>query len=1395
MLGYFRGGCIVLGVLCGIAAAQMPLDTFVNFETPQIHPLALSPDGMTLAACNTADGRLELFSLAGGSPQWVASVPVGIDPVAVRFRTADEAWVVNHISDSVNIVSISQRSVVRTLRTLDEPTDVVFATANVGPVEHQIAFIACSQVNKVLAINASDPAAPFPLTWQVPFNGNMAVLTIDGEDPRALAVSPDGRFVYAAIFESGNRSTILAGGADDGGTINFPPNVVDDSNTPHGTMNPPFNTENGFFPPKNPANGTPPKVGLIVKQDAGGAWRDDTGADWTSFVSGVNAAQSGRPIGWTLLDHDLAVIDTFSGQISYVDGLMNLNMNLAVNPVSGNIAVIGTDATNEIRFEPVISGKFLRVNVAMVRPSGQLDTLADMNAAHILNYTQRRIPQSERNKSIGDPRGIAWTSDGKKAWVTGRGSNNVIVVDEQGRRAGIAPTIPVGEGPTGIVLDETRGKAYVLNHFGASISVINMDTEIETARVGFFDPTPQSIRVGRKHLYDTHKTSGLGQIACASCHIDARMDRLAWDLGDPAGDIKNLDNLNLFGNIPGSNLLGTFQPFHPMKGPMVTQTLQGIIGHEPLHWRGDRLGLEEFNPAFVGLQGDDVMLTPAEMQEFEDFLATIHFPPNPFRNKDNSLPTNLPLEGHYVPPRFGAPPGTPLPNGNAVRGLALYRDQNRKLDGGILACVTCHTLPSGNGPDARWNGTQMAPIPVGPMGEHHLMLVQIDGSTNVSIKVAQLRNLYDKVGMNMNTTISRAGFGFLHDGSVDSLERFVSEGAFNTANPQEAADLTALMLAFSGSDFNVVPAGGFLEVPGAPSDDAHAAVGMQTTLVGGMGIGEVQQLVALVDASNRIDLVAKAKIGNDPRGWWYTNRQWRSDSRVDGRTWTLASFFEIAAQGSPVTFTVVASNTGRRLGIDRDLDDCFDFDEILANTSPTNPNERCAEGEGEGEGEGEPEGEDTTPPVIALLGPTNMTHPCGNVFADPGASAFDDRDGNLTSQIVRTGTVQFGVLGVYTLTYAVSDAAGNTAQAQRTVQVVDITGPIITLQGPADFALPCGAPFNDPGATANDACSGPRPVVVQGGPVNTQLPGNYVLTYTAADALGNQAAPVQRVVRVVDAQGPTITLIGPSVITVNCGGPFDDPGATAQDACEGNVSSRVTVSGALNLNAPGVYTLSYTATDSSGNLSPAVTRRVTVADTQPPAITLLGANPLTVDCGTAYVDPGATANDACAGAVNVNVDASGVDTSVPGSYRVRFSAADNAGNAAIAERMVHVAGTACSDLDGDGLPDAWETQYFASLAFGANDDNDSDGLNNQQEFNRGTDPTKRDSDGDGVSDGDEVRGGSDPLDPNSKPPKGALSCSGAGGGHDDGIAGDLGTVVLLVAGLLLLRLRFRAQAV
>ncbi|MBZ4411713.1 hypothetical protein K8640_26195 [Myxococcus sp. XM-1-1-1] len=910
--------CFVALLLPGRSHAS---ESFVNWETPHVHPLDLTPDGRLLLAVNTADNRLLVFDTTSRKGlALLASIPVGLDPVSVRARSNTEAWVVNHVSDSVSIVDLRRATVTATVHTDDEPADVVFA----GRPER--AFITCSQVNRVLVV---DPRRPDATPHR---------LTLKGEDPRALAVSPDGRFVYAAIFESGNGTTILGGGSliPDA----YPPNAVSDARGPYGGVNPPPNAGTSFVPARNPSNPPPPPVGLIVRKNGRGQWFDDNRGDWTDLVSGVNASASGRLQGWDLPDRDLAIIDTASLDVTYATRLMNLNMALAVHP-SGTVTVVGTDARNEVRFEPNVNGRFLRVLMATVdprRPSSS--TVKDLNPH--LDYATPTVPQSVRDLSIGDPRGVVWNARGTRAFVTGLGSNNVVAVGQGGSRLG---QVEVGEGPTGIVLDAERERLYVLNHFGASISVLNADRLEELSRVAFFDPSPKAIKVGRKHLYDTHKTSGLGHVSCASCHVDGRMDRLAWDLGDPSGTVKALDGQNLGMGLP----LPPFEAWHPMKGPMTTQTLQDIIGKEPLHWRGDRASLEEFNPAFEGLQGDDTQLTPREMSELRSFLATLTFPPNPFRNLDNSLPRDLPLPGHYTTGRF-APVGTPLPNGDATRGLALFRPP-RLLAQGLFACNTCHTFPSGLAVSMQWNGAMWMPLPKGAMGESHHALVSTDGSTNVTLKVPQLRNLYEKVGMELTQKESLAGFAFIHDGSVDSLSRFITEPTFNPESDQEVADLTALLLSFAGSELPRGSATDMFLPPGPDSKDSHAAVGQQVTLSSATPAQFVRvlQFMSLAE-QGKVGLVAKGVRQGEPRGFTYEgNGVFQSDRASE----KVGAYLLLAGirPGAELTYTVVPAGSERRIGVDQDEDGMLDRDELDRGRRPDRPYDgrHLVEAEGAGQ--------------------------------------------------------------------------------------------------------------------------------------------------------------------------------------------------------------------------------------------------------------------------------------------------------------------------------------------------------------------------------------------------------------------------------------------------------------
>ena len=155
-----------------------------------------------------------------------------------------------------------------------------------------------------------------------------------------------------------------------------------------------------------------------------------------------------------------------------------------------------------------------------------------------------------------------------------------------------------------------------------------------------------------------------------------------------------------------------------------------------------------------------------------------------------------------------------------------------------------------------------------------------------------------------------------------------------------------------------------------------------------------------------------------------------------------------------------------------------------------------------------------------------------------------------------------------------------------------------------------------------------------------------------------------------DTTAPVITITGSASINHEQGTTYTDEGATATDAVDGSVT--VSTSGSVD-DAAGTYTITYSATDSSGNAATA-TRTVIVADTIAPIITLNGAAAVTHEQGTTYVDEGATATDSVDTTVEV-VTTGAVNAAIAGEYTLTYTATDQAGNASSATRTVVVSDT------------------------------------------------------------------------------------------------------------------------
>ncbi|HVG63525.1 MAG TPA: DUF5011 domain-containing protein [Hyalangium sp.] len=319
---------------------------------------------------------------------------------------------------------------------------------------------------------------------------------------------------------------------------------------------------------------------------------------------------------------------------------------------------------------------------------------------------------------------------------------------------------------------------------------------------------------------------------------------------------------------------------------------------------------------------------------------------------------------------------------------------------------------------------------------------------------------------------------------------------------------------------------------------------------------------------------------------------------------------------------------------------------------------------------------DTLAPSLSLRGDAQQRLECGvGSYSEAGVLASDACAGDLSSRVTVSGQVNAAAVGNYTVNYSVADGAGHSASASRTVSVTDTLAPSISLVGAPSMRLECAVDsFVNPGATAVDACSGNlTPAIATSGSVNTGAVGNYAVNYRVADGAGLSATAV-RTVQVADTRAPSLTLNGASSMTLECGmGSYNEAGATAADACMGNLTSSIVTSGTVNTAARGTYTKSYSVADASGNVASA-SRTVSVTDTRAPSISLVGSENMRVRRGGTFTDPGATATDACSGNLTSAIVRSGsVNTAVTGTYSLRYSVADAVGLSAAATRTVTVA--------------------------------------------------------------------------------------------------------------------------
>jgi hypothetical protein len=213
--------------------------------------------------------------------------------------------------------------------------------------------------------------------------------------------------------------------------------------------------------------------------------------------------------------------------------------------------------------------------------------------------------------------------------------------------------------------------------------------------------------------------------------------------------------------------------------------------------------------------------------------------------------------------------------------------------------------------------------------------------------------------------------------------------------------------------------------------------------------------------------------------------------------------------------------------------------------------------------------------TMTLTGEDTVVLEYGQSFQDPGATAqYRALSGKAQELAVETtGSVDTLQLGTYTLTYRAKTQFSSITR-QRTVTVVDTQPPVLTLTD-TGLTTPLGQDYAEEGYTATDNVDGDLTDQV------TSYQEDGKVYYSVTDSSGNETTAV-RTILYRDPEAPDLVLNDGNQVTISAGSPFSDPGYTALDDKDGDLTDQVKVSGIINYFAAGTYTLTYSITDSDG---------------------------------------------------------------------------------------------------------------------------------------------------------------------------------------------------------------------
>lgn len=470
---------VTIVVLAAAAKESAPADPLPgvghpSFLSPHVRPLELAGDVLLVA--NTPADTVDVIEVA--SRRVVRRIPVGIQPVAVALRPdGREAWVANHVSDSVSVIDTDPASprrfqVVATVQDLDpltlatrfdEPAGIAFADDNK-------AYVALSSDNRIAVVDVA--------TRRV-----VKTLAIPAQDPRAIVVR--GGRLYVAPFESHNRTQLSGGrGKPDGDLVTF--------------------------------------------------------NAWEHSVRHNNVLSIGHVVDIVkhpaVPDHDLFVFDTTTDElVETIDGLGTLLYGMAVD-ATGHVFVAQTDARNDANGRA--GTKKTGLAELANRPFlNRITAIAPGAAVRFYDLEPLPPAQPAAGEALATPFGIAVSDDGRTLVATAAGSDRVFTVDVAS--GAVLGRATLGAWPDGVALEcDVAGapmRAWVLSAFGGEVTLVDLADPAAPrveATIPLEDPSREVVKRGRI-AFHTAAASTTKTFSCASCHPDGHTDQLLWVLATP----------------------------------------------------------------------------------------------------------------------------------------------------------------------------------------------------------------------------------------------------------------------------------------------------------------------------------------------------------------------------------------------------------------------------------------------------------------------------------------------------------------------------------------------------------------------------------------------------------------------------------------------------------------------------------------------------------------------------------------------------------------------------------------------------------------------------------------------------------------------------------------------